>query len=249
MLVSQLQTLLKSLRMTGMAESLPMRYQEAKANELDYLQFLDNLVSDEQVRKQSNLLNRRMKKARFPEMKTLEGFDFSFNPIISKKEVMALSSCSFIHEAKNVLFIGPPGVGKSHITIALGITAIHSGYTAQYWSAFGMLQEVREKDTAKERRDFIKELTSVNLLILDEFGMKKLPADSAEDILEIIHRRYNNGSTMIATNRIVSDWGNILGDNPATSAVLDRLLEDATIFNVKGGRSYRLAKSNRKEQK
>jgi len=246
MSIDTLQIPLKGLRLSGMAANLPMRYQEATSHELDYLDFLENLVNDEYSRRQGNLLNRRIKLAHFPMLKTLDEFDFDFNPNIKKKELMALASCSFVHKAQNVLFIGPPGVGKSHLAIALEISAIHNGYTVIYRSAFDLVQEISEIITPADRKRYIKELTRVNLLVIDELGMKKMPQTAADDLLEIIHKRYQFASTIIATNRIVSDWGTILGDNSATAAILDRFLENAIAFNIKG-KSYRLAKSSIKE--
>lgn len=248
MTMDTLQITLKSLRLSGMANSLPVRYQEAKSNELDYLDFIDNLVSDEQMRRQSNLLTRRIKLARFPELKTLDEFDFDFNLCVKKKDILALASSAFVYKADNILLVGPPGVGKTHLSIALGIAAVHNGYTVSYCSAFDLVQDLLDADTRAARKLYIKNISQVNLLIIDELGMKKMPQNAADDLLEIIHRRYRHGSTIIATNRVVSDWGTILGDNSATSAILDRFLENATVFNFKGAKSFRLNKNNKSHQ-
>jgi DNA replication protein DnaC len=247
MSIEKLQQSLKGLRLGGMAVNIPLRYQEAKSHELDYLDFLSNLVSDEYTRRQSNLLNRRLKAARFPALKTLEEFDFDFNPALKKKEIMALASSSFIYKAQNILLIGPPGVGKSHIAIALGIAAIHNGYAVLHKSAFDLVAEMAETDTPKSRKDYLAILIKANLLIIDELGMKKMPQNAADDLLEVIHRRHGNSSTIIATNRIVSDWGTILGDTAATAAILDRFLENAVVFTIKG-KSYRLAKNIERDE-
>jgi DNA replication protein DnaC len=246
MSIDKLQQTLKGLRLSGMAANLPIRYQEAKSHELDYLDFLSNLLADEYGRRQTNLLNRRLKAARFPAMKTIDDFDFDFNLSIKKKEILALASSSFIYKAQNILLIGPPGVGKSHIAIALGIAAIHNGYAVLHKSAFDLVAEMAEADTAKQRKSYLASLIKPNLLIIDELGMKKMPQNTADDLLEVVHRRHGNASTIIATNRIVSDWGTILGDTAATAAILDRFLENAIIFNIKG-KSYRLSKNIRKE--
>jgi DNA replication protein DnaC len=247
MSIDKLQQSLKGLRLGGIAKNLPTRYQEAKSHELDYLDFLSNLVSDEYARRQDSLLNRRLKTARFPAMKTLDEFDFTFNPAIQKSEVMALASSSFIFKAQNVLLIGPPGVGKSHIAIGLGIAAIHNGYAVLHKSAFDLVAEMADAENPRSRKDYLATLVKVNLLIIDELGMKKMPQNAADDLLEVIHRRHEHGSTVIATNRIVSDWGTILGDTAATAAILDRFLENATVFTIKG-KSYRLSKNIQKKE-
>ena len=247
MTIDTLQLSLKSLRMGGMSSNLPVRYQEARSHELDYLVFLHNLVSDEFARRQGNLLNRRIKLARFPQLKTIEDFDFDFNTTIKKKDIMALCTSNFIFKSQNILFIGPPGVGKSHLAIGLGISAIHNGYTVLYKSAFDLVLEMADLETARQRREYLKSLVKVNLLIIDELGMKKMPQNASDDLLEVIHRRHMTGSTIIATNRIVSDWNVILGDTAATAAILDRFLENAEVFTIKG-KSYRLNNKSRKEE-
>jgi DNA replication protein DnaC len=247
MLIDKLQQSLKGLRLGGMAINIPIRYQEAKSHELDYLDFLSNLVSDEYSRRQSNLLNRRLKLARFPALKTLDEFDFDFNPCVKKKDIMALASSSFIYKSQNILLIGPPGVGKSHLAIALGISAIHNGYAVLHKSAFDLVAEMAEAETVRARKDYLADLVKVNLLIIDELGMKKMPPNTADDLLEVIHRRHLNGSTIIATNRILSDWAAILGDTAATAAILDRFLENSVVFTIKG-KSFRLSKNIQKEE-
>ncbi|MDP4114104.1 MAG: IS21-like element helper ATPase IstB [Bacillota bacterium] len=244
--MEQLQTTLKSLHLGGMAALLPIRYQEAKTHEHDYLDFLESLVNDEISRRKDNLLKRRMKIARFPQLKTIDQFDFSFNPQIPKKEIMSLMSTRFVCDAHNVLFLGPPGVGKSHLALVLGLAALQNGYTTYYRSAFDLVTDLADALRTDQRKECIKKLCSYQLLIIDEFGMKKMPPSAADDLLEIIHRRYETASTIIATNRPINDWGMLLGDNAATAAILDRFLDKTTILSIKG-KSYRLTHKNTPE--
>ena len=242
-MIDHLQTNLKSLRLGGMAEMLSIRYQEARANDLDYEEFLRRLVDDELGKRKNNLLNRRVKAARFPKTMTLENFDFSFNVSISKKTVMSLMSTAFITRQQNVLLVGPPGVGKTHIALSIGYAAICNGYSVFYRSSFDLVADMTEAQRNGTRKAMVSKLVGYNLLIIDEFGMKSMPQTAADDLLEIIHRRYQTASTIIATNRPISDWAAILGDVPATSAILDRFLDNAELLQIKG-KSFRLSKNN-----
>ena len=233
--MEQLQYQLKSIRLSGMAQALQMRLQEARANDLDCLTFLRNLVEDELARRRDRLLTRRLKQARFPFARTMEEFDFGFNPGLDRRLVKELGSGAFVARHENVLLLGPPGVGKTHLAVAFGMAAIHQGFSVLYRSVFDMASELIETPTPDIVRTYVKP----HLLIIDELGMKTLPPQATEILLEVIHRRYHNGSTIIATNRPIEDWGKILGDNAATSAILDRFLENIHFLKITG-RSYRL---------
>ena len=237
--MEHLQTQLRSLRLGGMAKTLPARYQEARTQETDCLLFLEALLQDEWAKRKDTLLNRRVKLARLPFLSTLEGFDFTFNPELPKQKIQELVTSRFVQQNENLLLIGPPGVGKTRVAVSVGLAAIENGYSVFYRSAFDLVEEMHDAAKADNRKKYVHSLARHQLLIIDELGMKVMPPYAADDLLEIIHRRYAKTATLIATNRPIEDWGTILGDNAATSAILDRFLDNALVLPFKG-KSYRL---------
>jgi len=234
-----LQNNLIKLKLSGIAKTLTIRLHEAEEAEPSYAQFLASLLSEEINRRKNNLHNKRLREARFPELKTIDNFNFNFNETIKKREVLDLLTCRLIVEKRNVLFIGPPGVGKTHLAIAFGIAAVEKGYEVHFRSIYDFLDEMAIAIATHNRAAFMKKMVGVPLLILDEFGIKNIPSAFSEDLIEIFHRRYGKGSTVICTNRPVQDWGVILGDTPAATSILDRFLEGIKLFKIKG-ESHRL---------
>lgn len=237
---------LRDFRVSGMAQALPARLDQARTEGCDYLELLERLLDDELDKRRSTLLERRFKASKMPARHTFDQFDFDFNPSIPRRRIMELSTTRFVSSSSNILMVGPPGVGKTHMAVALGMNAILQGYTVAYRSAFDLVDELAEASETGTRKKRIHQLVMPQVLIVDEFGMKALPANAAEDFLEIIHRRHGEGSTMIVTNRPVEDWGRILGDNAATSAILDRFLEQAELIAIEG-KSYRMDRKRRVE--
>lgn len=235
----QLQGKLKALRLSGLARVLDTRLCEAQSNSLTYLEFLELLIEDEMALRRQRLMEKRFKKAEFPAMKTIEDFDFGFNEGLNKRQFFDLAALKFTGLKEDILLMGPPGVGKSHLAIALGVCAVKAGLQVLYKSAFDIVAELREAEATGAHGQFIKALREVQLLIIDDLGMKKMPPDAAELFLEVVMRRYEKASTIITTNRPLEDWGKILGDTAATSAILDRFLHHAHVIKIKG-RSYRL---------
>jgi len=235
----ELQRALHQLRLSGMATGLEPRLLQAQTDKLAPLDFLSTLVQDELLRRQDRLLERRIKQAGFRDRgKTLDAFDFDFNKKMNRRLVFELATGRFVTQHEDGLFLGPPGTGKSHLAQAIGMAVILQGHRVRYREAHVLLEELAEAQLAGTRKPYLAELTTVPLLIIDDLGMRKVAHTAAEDLLEIIMRRYERAATLLTSNRPVEDWGKLLGDSAAVTALLDRLLHHAHVLTC-GPRSWR----------
>lgn len=237
--IIELQRSLRTLRLGGIASVLETRLVQAQADKMSPADFLSLLVADELTRRSDRLLERRIKQAAFRDGgRRLNDFDFEFNRKMNRTLIFELASCKFINQHEDVLMLGPPGTGKSHIAQALGFCAIQQGHRVCYREAHVLLEELADAVLDGRRKEHIEELASVPLLIIDDLGMRKLGANAAEEFLELIMRRHERVSTIITSNRPVDDWGKLLGDNAAVSALLDRMLHHGHVLKF-GPRSWR----------
>ncbi len=235
----ELNRALKQLRLGGIAAVLETRLLQAQAQSMAPIDLISCLISDELSRRSNRLLERRQKQAQFRDrQKNLENFDFSFNKKLNRSLVFDLATAGFIAKHEDALFLGPPGTGKTHLAQAIGLAAIQQGYRVLYRETHALLDEIAETTIDGSRKQHMELLATVPLLIIDDLGMRKLPSTAAEDLLEIVMRRYERGSTLMTSNRPVEDWGKLLGDSAAVSAMLDRLLHHGHVLKC-APRSWR----------
>lgn len=230
---------LKELRLSGLSQSLEVRLQEARSSKLDYGEFLELILGDELVVRRDRQISRWTKAAAFRDQKSLEEFDFDFNTSVKRKQIFDLAAGDFVRKHRDAILVGPPGVGKSHLVQSIGRQLIRDGFTVYYRSIFDSVRDFLHDEAFEGHERVLNRYLKPDLLILDDMGMKQLPKRSGEFLFEIIMRRHELRSTIMTSNRPLEDWGKLIGDVPAATAILDRFLQDAELIQITG-RSYRL---------
>jgi len=239
---------LKDFKLAGILANLNERLTYAKESDLSYTDFLELLLEDEENNRRDNSYKKKYLLAKFPSHKTIEEFDFSFQPSIDKKIFNDSLTCHYIRESNNIVFIGNPGTGKTHLATILGIQAIRKGYKVLFTSVNEMLQNLH---ISKADNSYYKKLNfylEPKLLILDELGFKKIPNYSSDDFFEVIAKRYEHGSLIITTNKPFEQWVDIFGDHILSQAILDRVVHHSIIFKI-NGQSYRTKNLKKQEEK
>lgn len=235
---AQLKIQLKTLKLSGMLENLELRMLEAQQNELAYSEFLSMLLNDEIETRNMRKLARLISQAGLGTEKTLETFDFSFNPSINAAHIRQLATCRFIERGEGIFFIGPTGTGKTHLAKALCHQACRNHFSVAYYNFHHFFNELNQAAFKDQLSRLMKQLIKSDLLTIDDFGFKKISQQSAEYLYEIVDNRYSVKSIIITSNRAINDWPAIFPDPMIANAILDRLAHNSHQFIIKG-ESYR----------
>lgn len=230
---------IRKLNLPGMLQCVDMRVEQAIREKLSYIEFLELLINDEHLNRGRNRRNDYLRKAKLPMHKTLEEFNFSWQPCINRQEIYNFGVCEFIRKKENIAFIGLPGTGKTHLSISLGIKAIDQGYTVLFTTLSDMMEELYMSRADNSFRHKLMKYTRPDLLIIDELGLKKLNQTNVDDFYEVISKRYETTSTIITSNKQFDEWGQVLFDPVLASAILDRFVHHCS-FVIIDGNSYRM---------
>jgi len=235
----QLEDTLRSLRLSETAEYLPVLLNSAKRQELSYIQFLLEVMAYEKRRRSEKLIERRLKWAMFPVHKTLNEFSLSEQPSLTKKQFNQLSDLAWLDQVYNLILLGPTGVGKTHLSIGLGIKAIHEGYKVTFISMGELIHVLKTEEITRKSQIRLKRLRDSNLIIIDDLMFMAMDQREANLFFHLINELYNQSSIILTSNKGPGEWGELLGDPAITAAILDRLIHRAEVIQL-GGDSYRL---------
>lgn len=239
-----LEQLLDRLKMEHLQASLDSLCEHASKQDLNYREFLEQALLQEWGGRHQKGLESRLKQARLPWIKTLEQFDFSFQPSIDHKIVRELAGLSFVERSENVVLLGPPGVGKTHLAVALAVKAAEAGHRVLFMTLDRLVSTLMRARQENRLDRQLQQLTYPKVLVLDEMGYLPMTREEASLFFRLINRRYERASTILTSNKSFMDWGEIFGDQVIATAILDRLLHHSTTLNIKG-ESYRLKDKRR----
>lgn len=235
---AEIEKKLREFRLSGIVATLEMRIKQAEEDNLGYCEFLGLLLQDERERRRDNKHKKLYLGAHLPFEKDLADFDFSFQPSLKKQEIMEFSSLRFLDKRANILFLGQPGTGKTHLSVALALKALGQGRTVLFTSVWNMINTLQQSRADYSYQKKIQTYVKPDLLILDELGYRSLAESTVEDFFEIVSRRYEKGSIIITSNRSIHTWDKVFIDKTLTAAIIDRLLHHSYVIEIKGD-SYR----------
>lgn len=243
-LLAEVKENLSSLSMIYAQKELEALLSKAQAQEWTILQLLNEVLTAEQEGRRDKGRTRRLRAANLPYEATLEAFDFVFQNSVSKRQMKQLADLTWLESAYNIMFLGPPGVGKTHLAVSLGMAAIEAGYSVCFISMDSLIYALKTESISSRSRKKLKALYGANLVILDEVGFQPITRQEAHQLFELINRLYQQTSVIITSNKSFEEWGEFLGDPVITAAMLDRLMHKCELFNMRGD-SYRLAHRKR----
>ena len=239
---------LKSLRLPTVLREYGKLAKQAAAEGLDHVQFLARLIELEMIDRERRMIERRIKAAKFPAVKSLDSFDFKAIPALNKMQVLELARCEWVDRRENVIALGPSGTGKTHIALGLGLSACQKGLSVGFVTAAALVHELMEARDERRLLRLQKQMVSHKLLIIDELGFVPLSKTGAELLFELISQRYERGSTLITSNLLFDEWTETFGSERLTGALLDRLTHHVNILEM-NGESYRLGQSKARQDK
>lgn len=245
---AELEKSLKGLRLSGMAATLQARALQVDSSEMNFVEALGWLVQDELDRRHSRLLDRRFTQSGLAEHKELKTFDWGYNPKLPKRDILELGTLKFIDAREDVLVLGKPGTGKSHVAKALAWNAVQRGYKVVFREAHVLLEEIHEARQLGTLKKVRAPLITAQLLVIDDLFLRKMPAGAGDELADILMSRYEKATTMITSNRAIEDWGTLLGDVVVVAPLLDRLMHHGHMLKF-DGKSWRLKEASERMAK